>query len=148
MIVSERRMSDDLFVPVEKLSRDQIHDLHRLFQGEWWTKGRTLRQTRRLVAQSDLVVAICHLPSAGLAAFARVLTDFAVRALICDVIVAPQFRSLGLGRQLMEMVLAHPKLTDVSSISLHCHREMIPFYEQWGFRMPEDVVHMVLRRGR
>jgi hypothetical protein len=37
---------------IEQLSDDQIEDLHRLYQSEWWTKGRQLPDIRRMLQHS------------------------------------------------------------------------------------------------
>jgi GNAT superfamily N-acetyltransferase len=71
--------------------------------------------------------------SGRLVAFVRVLTDGVFRALIFDVIVAPDFRNRGLGTKLMETIREHPQLRDVRHLELYCLPEMAPFYERWGF---------------
>jgi predicted N-acetyltransferase YhbS len=49
------------------------------------------------------------------------------------VIVAPEWQGRGLGRMLMNALLAHPRLAAVEMIELSCQREMVPFYRRWGF---------------
>ena len=34
---------------VDALSESQIEDLHKLYQGEWWTKDRTLDDVRKML---------------------------------------------------------------------------------------------------
>lgn len=43
-------------------------------------------------------------------AFARVVTDYATFAWLCDVFVDEEFRGIGLGKWLVETTLAHPEL--------------------------------------
>lgn len=66
-------------------------------------------------------------------AFARVLTDFAIKALIFDVIVDGNYRQQGLGKKLVDAVVAHPALKAVRHLELYCLPELVPFYERWGF---------------
>jgi ribosomal protein S18 acetylase RimI-like enzyme len=118
---------------IDGLTEAQIEDLHRLFQNEWWTKGRTMPQVRRLVQHSSLIVAFCLPKSGRLIAFTRVLTDFTIKALILDVIVDAEFRNRNVGKMLFDAVVAHPDLEEVETLELYCRTEMTAFYERWGF---------------
>jgi predicted GNAT family N-acyltransferase len=113
------------------LTEPQVHDLVRMYQNEWWTKGRELSQVQEMLRHSDLIVAVCE--GERLVAFARVLTDLVFKALILDVIVDTAHRSNGLGRVLMENIVNHPSLQPVKHLELYCLPALLPFYEQWGF---------------
>ncbi|MEW6268760.1 MAG: GNAT family N-acetyltransferase [Thermodesulfobacteriota bacterium] len=125
-------------------SERHLAELHALYQNEWWTRGRTLDETRRAVEGSDVVVAICDHATGRLLAFARVLTDGVFKALVLDVIVAPERRGEQLGRRLMDAVLAHPDVAGVAHVELYCRPEMVPFYERYGFST--DVAGVLLMR--
>jgi predicted GNAT family N-acyltransferase len=62
-----------------------------------------------------------------------VLTDFAVVALILDVVVAEAARGTGVRAILMTAVVGHPRLAGVRSLELVCQPELEPFYARWGF---------------
>jgi GNAT superfamily N-acetyltransferase len=118
---------------VDRLADDQIDDLWRLYQHEWWTRGRTRSQVGSLVEHSDIIVALCEADNRRLVAFARVLTDFSIKALIFDIIVASDYRKQGLGKRLLDTLLAHPALQSVRHFELYCLPELVPFYQRWGF---------------
>jgi GNAT superfamily N-acetyltransferase len=118
---------------MNRLTGEQIVQLWRMYQGEWWSRGRRLDDVRRAVQHSDLIFAFCDPHTGRLAAFARVLTDFIYKAVIFDVIVAREYRDLGLGRMLLDAITAHPALLFVEHMELYCRDEMVPFYEKWGF---------------
>ena len=61
------------------------------------------------------------------------LSDRVYKALIFDVIVAPDQRHAGLGKRLLDRILGHPELQDVRSFELYCLPEMAPFYECLSF---------------
>lgn len=65
-----------------------------------------------------------------------------------DVIVAPAFRNLGLGRQLMETIVKHPTLKVVKHLELYCLPDMVPFYERWGFSTEVSGVTFMRRPAR
>jgi GNAT superfamily N-acetyltransferase len=126
------------------LNEQQIRDLHELYQEEWWTKGRSLSDVRIMLQRSDFLVAFCNEPDGHLVAFARVLTDMVFKAFIFDVIVAPKHRDEGLGRRLIERILQHSDLRNVTHFELYCLPELVPFYEKLGFST--DVSGVCLMR--
>lgn len=117
---------------VEALTENQILDLMDLYRYEFWSKERTYQDVVKMLAATDLLIGLVD-ESDRLLGFTRVLTDFVYRATVYDVIVRSSHRGLGLGAQLMEALVTHPKLQTVEHIHLSCLPEMIPFYERWGF---------------
>jgi GNAT superfamily N-acetyltransferase len=120
------------------LTDGQVTDLVRLYQSEWWSRGRQEADVRRMLQHCDVIVAISDAASGRLLGFARVLTDFVYRALIFDVIVDSSYRSQGLGRMLLDRIVNHPDLRSVKHLEVYCVPEMLPFYERWGFTSDLD----------
>src|SRR4030095_2138674 len=85
---------------------------------------------RRVIKNSNLIFAAVD-GEKRLIGFVRVLTDFAYRCYLLDLIVDPKYRGKGLGRALMKKVLSHPQLKRVERIDLHCLPPMIPFYKKF-----------------
>ena len=110
-----------------------LDQLLALYADAWWSRRRTRDDVARMLAATDLVVGLYDRRDERLAAFGRVLTDFTYTALVMDIIVAEPLRGTGLGRRLMDALLAHPRLESVQSIELVCQPDLMPFYEQWGF---------------
>ncbi len=110
----------------------QIDQLMAFYDREWWTQGRTRSDVERAL-KSSLVFALIDPSNEDLAGFARVVTDYAYKALIFDVIVAPDWRGSGLGKLLMDTVLDDPALARVKHRELYCAEDMMPFYRRWGF---------------
>lgn len=73
--------------------------------------------------------------------FVRAITDGVYRATIFDLIVAPDWRSRGLGAELLERAHTHPVLSGCGRIELICIQEMVPFYERLGYELsaPEHL---------
>ena len=117
----------------ERLTDSQVADLVRLYQSEWWTRGRQESEVRLMLQHCDLIVAISEEATGRLVGFARVLTDFVYKAMIFDVIVDSTYRSQGLGRMLMDRMVNHPSLHSVKHLELYCLPEMVAFYERWSF---------------
>ncbi|MBQ4837098.1 GNAT family N-acetyltransferase [Pseudoalteromonas luteoviolacea] len=95
-------------------------------------KTRTLADTIDCVSGSQVCVGIVG-DQGELVGFARVLSDFIYKAVIFDVIAAPEERGNGLGIKLMELIKHHPKLSKIRHFELYCLPDMEPFYEKLGF---------------
>lgn len=118
---------------VDRLDDGQVEQLQALFQEEWWTRGRSLNDVRRMLEGSQVVLGFVDDAHDELVAFARAVTDDVYKALVLDVIVRADHRGTGLGARLMDAVLHHPRLAEVQHVELYCRPELVPFYERWGF---------------
>lgn len=117
---------------IYNLNDQQIEELYELYQNEWWTRGRSLQETRDCVNGSQLNIGILSNDNT-LVAYARVLTDFTFKALIFDIIVSKDQRGNGLGDKLIGLIKYHGKLASVKSFELYCLPELFSFYEKHGF---------------
>lgn len=121
-------------IQVDHLNSAQSEDLWLLYQNEWWTNKRNLKNTLEMLKHTDVIIAFVNDENDELTAFCRVLTDYLFKAVVLDVIVKPKYRKQGLGAKLMDAVVNHPKLRQVETVDLWCLDEMVPFYERWGFQ--------------
>ncbi len=71
-------------------------------------------------------------PSDEQIGFGRLLTDYAFRAHLGDVFIRPAWRGLGLGRALIETILAHPELATVDHWTLNT-ADAHALYARYGF---------------
>jgi GNAT superfamily N-acetyltransferase len=129
-----------MFTVVHTLHEDRIPQLMHLYRGEWWSRDRTEADVRRMLAETDIVIALIDSETDRLAGFARALSDGVYKAFLFDVIVDSAHRGTGLGKQLLDAVFAHPALQDVQHLELYCRPEHVAFYEKWGFgRAPAEL---------
>jgi GNAT superfamily N-acetyltransferase len=110
-----------------------LPELMALYASAWWAADRTPGDVARMLAGSDLVVALRHRESGRLVGFARVVTDGVYLAVVLDVIVSGDARGSGLGTMLMDAILGHSRLAGVRSIELVCQPELMGFYRRFGF---------------
>jgi predicted GNAT family N-acyltransferase len=134
----------DALAVVHSLDDRHIEQLHTLYQTEWWTRGRSLDDTRRCVSGSQIVVGLVD-GAGDLLAFARVITDFTFKALIFDVIVSRAARKSGLGDRLLEVITRHDKLRHIRHFELYCRPELFAFYQRHGFSENVAEVHLMRR---
>jgi ribosomal protein S18 acetylase RimI-like enzyme len=60
-------------------------------------------------------------------------------AFLGAVIVAPELRGKGVGKQMMEATLAHLRTAGVRTVRLNAYLNAIPFYERLGFHREYEV---------
>jgi len=76
-------------------------------------------------------------PGAGQVGFARVITDGATFAYLCDVYLLEAHRAKGLSKALVAFVLADPRLQGLRRFMLMT-RDAHCLYERFGFRPMAD----------
>jgi GNAT superfamily N-acetyltransferase len=110
-----------------RLDLEMIHGY--LSQRSYWAAGRARELVARSIANSLTFGAY---EGGRQVAFARVVTDRATFAYLCDVFVLESERSRGIGKRLMEAVLAHPDLQGLRRfhlVTLDAHE----LYRRFGF---------------
>ena len=113
-------------------SRLDVALIHQyLSQESYWAKGIP-RATLDRAIQNSLNFGL-YAPDGRQAAFARVVTDYATFAWLCDVFVLPEFQGQGLGKQLMQAVFAHPDLQDLRRFLL-ATLDAHGLYRRFGFQ--------------
>lgn len=113
---------------------DTTH-LLRLFHQAPWAKNRTLEDATEMLRHSDVV--LCAWDGDRLVGFGRVITDFVYRATIWDVIVDQGYQKQGIGTELVQRILNHPRLNKVELFWLCTRRP--GFYEKLGFSSKEQT---------
>jgi GNAT superfamily N-acetyltransferase len=127
--------------------------IHRwLSEESYWTRGVPLDVVRRGIEHS-LNFGLYAEGGARQAGLARIITDYATFAYVCDVFVLDEFRGRGLGVWLMECVAAHPQLQGLRRWMLGT-KDAHGLYEKTGFtalalpdRWMEKVDADVYKRG-
>ena len=73
--------------------------------------------------------------SQELIAFARVISDGAIYALIVDVMVHPEFQSRGLGSSFLKHILEDLKLENIRSVNVIFEPKHEKFYQELEFEI-------------
>jgi GNAT superfamily N-acetyltransferase len=118
-------------------ARVDIPTVHRFLSEEaYWSPGVPLDVVTRAI-HGSIVFGIYRVEDGAQAGFARVVSDRATFAWICDVFVLPEFRGHSLGKWLMETIAAHPDLQDLRRWML-ATRDAHELYEKTGFTALHD----------
>ena len=122
-------LSDSLRIDTDReaLDLELIHNF--LVEESYWARERTLEQTEKAIEHS-----ICFGVYDGerQVAFARVVSDRATFAYLGDVFVVAEYQGRGIGKMLMEAVVAHPDLQGLRRWVL-ATRDAHWLYEKYGF---------------
>jgi GNAT superfamily N-acetyltransferase len=110
----------------------------------YWSENVPREVVERSIANS-LPIGLYD-PAGAQVGFARVVTDTAVFAWIADVFVLEGHRGRGLGRWLIETVLAHPALDGLRVVML-ATADAHSLYERYGFARVDASRYLELRRS-
>lgn len=95
-------------IAIEQPSETDIDAIHAVLRETYWSPGIPRDVVARACANS--MCAVARDDSGKLIGFARLVTDKATFAWLCDVIVLPGKQGRGLGRELVQTFQKHPEL--------------------------------------
>ena len=116
--------------------------IHDFLRRTYWSPGIPREIVQRGIDQSLCFGVYEQQQQIG---FARVVTDRATFAYLCDVFVLPDWRGRGVSKFLMETILAHPDLQNLRRWML-ATADAHGLYEQFGFESlarPERLMEIV-----
>ena len=105
--------------------------VHGFLQRSYWAAERPLETVKRSVERS-LSFGLYQAKDRRQVGFARVVTDFATFAWLCDVFIDEAHRGQGLGVWLMQTVVGHPEL-ECMRLWVLGTRDAHGLYEKIGF---------------
>jgi len=114
-----------------RLNVDVITDM---LARAYWAKGRSRGQIEKSIANSLVFGLYEGERQIGLA---RIISDYATFAYLCDVFIHEDYRAHGLGKWLMETVKSHPDLQGLRRWMLATH-DAHGLYKQYGFTPLEN----------
>lgn len=132
--------------PPNAPSASDLLQLQSLFRvAAFWAQERTLEDLETAIAHSKPVISVWD--QDHLIGFARATSDGVYRATIWDVVIHPDHRGSGLGRQLVQTVLAHPHMNRVERVYLMTTHQQ-RFYERIGFTVNSSVTMVLHQQDR
>jgi GNAT superfamily N-acetyltransferase len=123
---------------------DVIHNF--LSNTSYWAHGRPLKVVKTSIENSLCFGVYADGKQVG---FARIVTDYATFAWLCDVFILPEQRGHGLGKWLVDCVVAHPAMVALKRMVLatqDAHElyrrygdfETLPNPERWMVRIKTE----------
>jgi GNAT superfamily N-acetyltransferase len=125
-------------------SRLDVDAIADLLSRSYWANTRTREQLERALSNSFIFGLYSDPRQIGLA---RIISDFAIFAYLCDFIIHEEYRGHGLGKWLLETVHSHPDLQNMRRWLL-VTRDAHSLYEQFGWELlPEPERWMSIFDG-
>lgn len=135
-------------------SKVDLYQLQELYNiAAFWAQDRRIEKLEIAVAHSKPVVTVWQ--GAKMIGFGRATSDGIYRATIWDVLIHPDYQRMGLGRKLVETILAHPHINQVEKVYLMTTHQQ-KFYKKIGFKenqtttmviCPDDLPELSLISG-
>jgi N-acetylglutamate synthase-like GNAT family acetyltransferase len=114
-----------------RLNIDAIADM---LSRAYWAIGRPRERTERAIRNS-LVFGVYD--GGRQIGVARVVTDYSIFAYLCDVFIHEEYRAHGLGKWLIQAIMAHPDLAGMRRWVLVTN-DAHGLYRQYGFTSLDD----------
>jgi len=114
-------------------SRVDVDAIHAFLRESYWAANIPREIVARSV-QHSLCLGVYDAQGAQVG-LARVISDYATFAYLCDVYVLEPHRGHGLGKALMQAVTSHPRLQGLRRFTLGT-RDAHGLYAQFGFGPP------------
>jgi len=115
-------------------SRLDLDVIHAFLTTSYWAKGVPRETVARSIEHSLCFGAFEGARQVG---FARVISDRATFAYICDVFALESARGHGVGKSLMAAIMSHPELQGLRRWTLFT-RDAHGLYQQFGFGAPAN----------
>ena len=126
-----------------RLDVDRVHKW--LSEHAYWALGRS-REVQEAAVAGSRNYGMYETPTGRQVAYARVVTDGATFAWLCDVIVDPAVRGLGVGMRLVEGVVTDLETTGIKRTLLKTD-DAHGLYERFGFDVLGDPELWMIRFG-
>lgn len=127
-------------------SRVDVREVHRFLSEEsYWAAGRPFEVQARAIEHSHLVAGAYDIRGAQVG-FARMVTDLATFAYLCDVYVVPAVRGTGLGTALVRTIVEHPEVVELRWQFL-ATADAHDLYRRFGYTELTEPARWMHRRG-
>lgn len=121
-------LKDDFIISADKNKID-VEYVHAFLTQSYWSPGIAIEKVKSAIEGSLCFGVYKNDVQVG---FARMITDQSSFAYLCDVFIDEKYRGKGLGKWLIEAILAHPGLQGLRRIML-ATRDAHKLYEKCGF---------------
>ena len=118
----------------DERARLDLDFIHGYITASYWAKGRSIDAVRRSIENALPLGLYDDGEQVG---FARVVTDYATIAYLCDVFVIDAYRGKGLGKWLVGCALGHPRVRSIRKWTL-ATSDAHGLYERYGFTPLSD----------
>jgi GNAT superfamily N-acetyltransferase len=121
-------MSDSCFRITNNLSNIEPCVIKKLLSTTYWASDRTEETIKKSLENSICYGITLHDTIIG---FGRAVTDYSTMFWLCDIVIDKQYRGKGLGKMLLENILADPRLAGL--LGILATNDAHDLYKKYGF---------------
>jgi N-acetylglutamate synthase-like GNAT family acetyltransferase len=138
-------LTHDGFLISDDSGRIDAVAAHAYLTRSYWSPGIPIEVVRRAI-HGSLAFGVYE-PAGAMVGFARVISDRATFAYLCDVYILEAHRKRGLSKALVHAIRTHPELQNLRRWML-LTRDAHGLYEQFGFTPTERPQNVMEVRDR
>nr|YP_010713720.1 GNAT family acetyltransferase [Galdieria phlegrea]WDA99802.1 GNAT family acetyltransferase [Galdieria phlegrea] len=116
-----------------------IKDLILLYESVGWKKKSTIK-LQQLIKNNLLITCFVKISilKINLIGFVIASLDYSQYAIVWDLMIHPKFQNLGLGKDLMFLLMHEIREMNINNIILFAEPQVINFYVKLGFKIEPD----------
>lgn len=122
----------------------KIDDITVLLKKSYWAAERSKEKIIKSIENSLCFGVYDKDKQIG---FARMITDYATHAYLCDVIVDDAYRGQGIGKALVAYIMEYPELQDIKTMCLLTN-DAHKLYEKYGFANMDNPNKFMMKRKK
>lgn len=136
-------MNKEFIISSDK-SMIRLEDVFEMLKKSYWAAARSKEIIIKSIENSFCFGVYHKNKQIG---FARMITDYATYAYLCDVIIDEEYRGQGIGKALVGYIMEKPELEDVRSMWLSTS-DAHKLYEKYGFEGVNDTSKLMIKRKK
>ena len=125
---------------IDSWNQNEIVDLYKT--GGWWKEGYDPSGIKNLIKGSFACAIAFDTNIKKAVGMGRVLSDGVSDAYIQDLVVLKEYRNLGIGREIVKVLIDHCKKKGINWIALIAEPKQDGFYEKLGFKTMKNYIPM------
>ena len=125
---------------VNNWPEDEIVELYKA--GGWWKESYESSGVGQLIKGSYAFAVVVDKKTGKTIGMGRIISDGVSDAYIQDLIVLPEFRNRGIGKQLVQLLLKRCKGDGILWIGLIAEPDQDGFYSTIGFKQMKNYIPM------
>lgn len=125
---------------VDTWPEEEIVELYKA--GGWWKDSCDASGIKPLIEGSFAFAVVVEITSGKAIGMGRLISDGISDAYIQDLVVLPEYRDQGIGKQLVEFLLERCLSEGILWIGLISEPEQDDFYSSLGFKSMKDYIPM------
>jgi GNAT superfamily N-acetyltransferase len=148
IITTYNALAGEMIMIEYKLSKPPLHEYKRLFESTGWTSSIIISDEMLQRAMDNSWYWVSVFDNNALVGMGRLISDGALYALVCDMMVLPEYQKQGIGSSILKMLQERCIKHRIQRVWLFAGPGRVEFYLNNGFEIrSEDAPGMQMKKG-